>query len=57
MDIIEQSRDFFSELAIFREITVFLWKPICIKEQKHDEMILSTILLKHASPIRRVLYI
>ena len=28
MDIIEQSRDLFSEVTIFRQISVFLWKPI-----------------------------
>ena len=57
MDIIEQSRDFFRRSSDFRQITVFLWKPIWHEEHKNDKMLLSTILLKHASPIRRVLYI
>ena len=56
MDIIEQSRDF-SEVAIFRQITVFYEKPYVIKEHKNDEMFLSKMLLKHASPPGRVLYI
>ena len=50
----EQSRFFFNEVAILRQITVLLWGII---EHKNDEIVSSTILLKHASTIRRVLYI
>ena len=48
---------FFNEVALFGQITVFLWKSICHKRTKNDEIFLSTILLLHASSMRRVLYI
>ena len=57
MGIIEQSRDFLSEVAFSGKSQCFYGSPYGIKEHKTDEMFMSTILLKHASPIRRVLYI
>ena len=57
MDIIEQSRDFFSEEQFSGKSQCFYGSPYGIKEHKNDERFLSTILLKHASPIRCLLYI
>ena len=57
MDIIEQSRDLFGEEAFLGISQCFYGSPYGIKEHKKDEIFLSTILLKHASPIRHLLYI
>ena len=57
MDIIKQSRDFLMKLQFSGKSQCFYVSPYGIKEHKNDEMFLSTLFLKHASPIRCVLNI
>ena len=46
---------FFREVTILGKSQCFYGSPYGIKELKNDEMFMSTILLKHASPVRCVL--
>ena len=57
MDIIEQSRDFLVKLQFSGKSQCFYGSPYGIKEHKNYERFLSTLFLKHASPMRCVLYI
>ena len=61
MDIIEHNHVYFVIKKHFSCNSVLLWRPIWPKRTQKcvngDEMFLSTILLKHLSPINRVLHI
>ena len=61
MDIVEHYRVYFVIKKQFSSNSVLLWRPIWPKRTQKcvydDELILSSILLKHPSPIKRVLHI
>ena len=48
---------FLVKLQFSGKLQCFYGSPYGIKEHKNDEMFLSTLFLKHASPMRCVLYI
>ena len=51
------SRFFLVKLQFSGKSQCFYGSPYGIKEHKNDEMFLSTLFLKHVSPMRCVLYI
>ena len=61
MDIVEDYRVYFVIKQQFPCNSVLIWRPIWPKRTQKcvfgDKMFLSTILLKHPSPINRVFYI
>ena len=48
------SRDFLVKLQFLGKSQCFYGSPYGIKEHKHDKVFLSTLFLKHASPMRCV---